>query len=138
LSKVNSASRRRMINTSSIKFFPVPLFYQPTQQFIGTLCLPLHSNAELIMDSISLREGDGPGRTSSIISGLWKKIDVVSLRTIPCRVTSQHERKSSLKLMRYSSNALRPSSVKVSKGRLEDVVLVKVGFIVTEVSSLHA
>jgi hypothetical protein len=41
-------------------------------------------------------------------------------------------------LMRYSSNALRPSSVKVSKGRLEDVVLVKVGFIVTEVSSLHA
>jgi hypothetical protein len=73
------------------------------------------SNAELIMFSTSLREGDGLGRTSGITSGLVKTIGVVSLRTVPCRVTSQYERKSSSRLMRYASNALRPSSIKVSK-----------------------
>jgi hypothetical protein len=64
---------------------------------------------------MSLREGDGLGRTSGITSGLVKTISVVSLRTVPCRVTSQRERKSSSRLTRYASNALRPSSIKVSK-----------------------
>jgi hypothetical protein len=62
-----------------------------------------------------LREGDGSDRTSGSTSGLWKKIGVVSLRTVPCHVTSQRERKSSSRLVWYASNALRPSSVKVSK-----------------------
>jgi hypothetical protein len=39
----------------------------------------------------------------------------LSLRTVPYRVTSQHERKSCSRLVRYASNALRPSSVKVLK-----------------------
>jgi hypothetical protein len=42
-------------------------------------------------------------------------IGVVSFRTVPCCVTSQRERKSSSRLVWYASNALRPSSVKVSK-----------------------
>jgi hypothetical protein len=46
---------------------------------------------------------------------LVKTIGVVSLRTVPCCVTSQHERKSSSRLAWYDSNVLRSSSVKVSK-----------------------
>jgi hypothetical protein len=72
-------------------------------------------NAELIIAWISLREGDGSSHTSGITSGLLKTISVVSLRTVPCRVTSQHERKSSSRLAWNASNALRPYSVKVSK-----------------------
>jgi hypothetical protein len=59
------------------------------------------SNTELIMLWTSLREKDGLGSTS----GLVKTIGIVSLRTIPCRVTSQCERKSSSRLARYASNA---------------------------------
>jgi hypothetical protein len=55
------------------------------------------SNIELIMDSISLQEGDGPGQTSGVTSGLLKMIGVVSWRTVPYHVISQHDRKSSLK-----------------------------------------
>jgi hypothetical protein len=50
-------------------------------------------------------------------------IGVVSLRTVPCRVTSQHERKSSSRLVWYASNALRPSSIKVSKVGLRILLL---------------
>jgi hypothetical protein len=46
---------------------------------------------------------------------LVKMIDVVSLRIVPCHVTLQCERKSSSRLVRYASNALRPSSIKVLK-----------------------
>jgi hypothetical protein len=46
-------------------------------------------------------------------------IGVVSLRTVLCHITSQCERKSSSRLARYASNALRPSSVRVSKVGLE-------------------
>jgi hypothetical protein len=60
-----------------------------------------------------LREGDGLGRTSGIPSGFVKTISVVSLRTVPCHVTSQRERKSSSKLAWYALNVLRPSSIKV-------------------------
>jgi hypothetical protein len=47
--------------------------------------------------------------------GLVKMIGVVSSRTIPCRITSQRERKSSSRLVWHASNAMRPSSIKVSK-----------------------
>jgi hypothetical protein len=42
-------------------------------------------------------------------------IGVVSLRIVPCHVTSQCESKSSSRLVRYTLNALRPSSVEVLK-----------------------
>jgi hypothetical protein len=42
-------------------------------------------------------------------------IGIVFLRTVPCHVTSQQERKSSSRLAWYATNALRPSSVRVSK-----------------------
>jgi hypothetical protein len=37
------------------------------------------------------------------------------MRTVPCCITSQHERKNSSRLTWYFSNVLRPSSIKVSK-----------------------
>jgi hypothetical protein len=66
-----------------------------------------------------VREGDGLGRTS----GLVKTIGVVSLRTVPCHITSQCERKNSSRLARYASNALLPYSVKVSKVGLRMLLL---------------
>jgi hypothetical protein len=42
-------------------------------------------------------------------------IGIVSLRTVPCHVTLQRERKSSSRLVWYASNALRRSSIRVSK-----------------------
>jgi hypothetical protein len=62
----------------------------------SVLCACL-SNVESIINRISLREGDGSGRTSGITSVLWKTIGVVSWRIVPCHVTSQRERKSSLR-----------------------------------------
>jgi hypothetical protein len=109
LSKTYSARRRRRIRSSSIKFFPsrssINLHSSSSILFVCP------SNAELIMFWTSLREGDGLGHTS----GLMKMIGVVFLRTVPCHITSQHERKSSSRLARYTSNTLRPSSIKVSK-----------------------
>jgi hypothetical protein len=74
---------------------------------------------------MSLREGDGLGRASGITSGLVKTIEVVSLRTIPCRVTSQRERKSSSRLARYALNALQPSSIMVLKVGLRMLPLLR-------------
>jgi hypothetical protein len=105
-SKTNDASRRRIINTSSIKFFPSRSFinlHNSSSIFFAYL-----SNTKSIINWISLWEGDGSGRTTGITSDLLKMIGVVSLRTVLCSVTSQHERKNSSRLMRYASNVLRP------------------------------
>jgi hypothetical protein len=42
-------------------------------------------------------------------------IGVVSLRIVPCHVTSPRDRKNSSRLVWYALNALRPSSIRVSK-----------------------
>jgi hypothetical protein len=47
--------------------------------------------------------------------GLLKTISLVSLRTVLCHITSQHEMKGSSRLARYALNTLRPSFVLVSK-----------------------
>jgi hypothetical protein len=49
-------------------------------------------------------------------------IGVVSLRTVPCHVTSQCDRSSS-RLAWYASNALRPTSINVSNVGLRLLLL---------------
>jgi hypothetical protein len=65
------------------------------------------------------------GHTSGVTSGLVKTISVVSLRTVHCHITSQRKRKSSSRLARYASNALRPSSVMVFKVGLRMLPLLR-------------
>jgi hypothetical protein len=108
-----------MLETSSFFPFRSSINLQNSSSILFA-CLP---KAELIITWTSLREGDGLGHTSSITSGLLKMIGVVSLRTVPCRVTSQRERKSSSKLARYASNILWPSYVKVLKVGLRTLPL---------------
>jgi hypothetical protein len=50
-------------------------------------------------------------------------IGVVSLRTVPYRITSPHERKGSSRLTRYASNALWPFYIKVLKVGLRMLLL---------------
>jgi hypothetical protein len=59
-------------------------------------------------------------------------ISVVSLRIVPCHVTSQRERKSSSRLAWYTSNALRPSSVRVLKVGLRMLHLLRSDPLLTE------
>jgi hypothetical protein len=123
LSKINSISGRRRINISIIIFFPsCSSINLHSSSSVLLTCL---SNAELIIFRTSLKEGDGLGHTSGIISGLMKMIGVVSLRIVPYRVTSQHESKSSSRLARYASNALRLSSVKESNVGLRILPLLR-------------
>jgi hypothetical protein len=97
LRKINSARRRR-INIKVIKFFPSRSSINLRSN--SSVLLACLSNVEFIIDWISLREGDGSGRNSGVTSGLRNMIDVVSQRTVPYRVTSQRERKSSSRLAR--------------------------------------
>jgi hypothetical protein len=113
LNKINNASRRRRLSIRIIMFFPSRSSINlRSSSLVLFTCL---SNAELIIFWTSLREGDGLGHTSGITSGLVKTIVILSLRTVPCHVTSQRERKNSSRLAQCTSNALRPSSLKVSK-----------------------
>jgi hypothetical protein len=75
LTKTNN-TRRRRTNTSRIKFF---LTCSSTNLCSSSLVLfACLSNAELIIDSIIFREGDGSSHTSGVTSGLLKMISVVS------------------------------------------------------------
>jgi hypothetical protein len=111
--KLTAQMEEERLTLASLYFFPSC----SSINLCGSLSVLLAylSNAKLIMTWTSLREGDELGRTSSITSGLLKTIDLVSLRTVSCRVTSQCDRKSSSRLVCYTLNALRPSYVKVSK-----------------------
>jgi hypothetical protein len=98
-----------------------PCFF-PSRSLVLLTCL---SNAELIIFLTSLREDDGLGRTSGITLDLVKMIGVVSLRTVPCGVTSQRFKRLA---------ALLRQGV---EGGLEDIVLVEIGSVVIGVSTLH-
>jgi hypothetical protein len=108
LSETNIARRRRRVNARIIKFF--------SSRSSINLCNDLSvlfaclSNAELSIDWISLREGDGLGRTSGVTSALRMMIEVVSLRTVPYHITSQRERKSSSRLAWKVRTPCRPLS----------------------------
>jgi hypothetical protein len=53
LNKTNNASRRRRINIRIIIFFPISFLYQPMQQFIDTLGLPLQCRIDHRLDIIA-------------------------------------------------------------------------------------
>jgi hypothetical protein len=111
--KLTAQMKEERLTLASLYFFPSCSSINLCSS--SSVLLAYLSNAKLIMTWTSLREGDELGRTSGITSGLLKTIDLVSLRTVSCRVTSQCDRKSSSRLVCYTLNALRPSYVKVSK-----------------------
>jgi hypothetical protein len=117
------------------KFFPVPLFYQPTHQFIATPCLPLYCRINHDLNIVEIKRGIG-----SYLGCYLKLADVDQCCILLVEPMSCYLIKREEELIHLLVVGLEHFAILLQQAvecRLDDAVLFEVGSVGTEASFFH-
>jgi hypothetical protein len=124
------------MNTSSIKFFPIPFLYQTTQQPIDTLCLPLQHRIDHRLNIVARGWGIRPYLGNYLRLDEDDRHGVLENSPVSRHFAMWEEELFKIGVVHFEHLAIL-LRLGIERG-LEDVALVEVGFVVVGVSTLHA